>query len=428
VARDLTRPTWPLPWWVVVGPAVVVAVATGVVMAKPAGWAYITAARVSGLPAEALLVVGPVTAVAACWIGERFTNRHSPLASPVLPRSSGVLGLRVLGVLAVCWGVAFVLVAGGAVAWWWFRATGGTFHPVEVVLALVRLEFFIVSGFMIGTIVARWYAALITLAWAVLWVLVLPLQYAVMLPERSTNLEYFLFPAVAASNHRDLAGSVMGVVAGWWVCVLAAFTLAVVGWFAAVARGSRLPVGAGASALVVLAAGGLALPALLPTPFVDSPPPPVTCSAGRVLEVCVTQEQQPVLPELVSEVDEALAPMGSHLPADLRRVVSLDAVPTLTAEGRRPEELLTISVGSGGPDDVAFAMGVSLAGLDACEAEDPGIDWAFDFASWLAPGSAYATPPEYNPLIGIDREAVLAWYSDNSSALRACTYTGDGPD
>ncbi|MCM3662629.1 hypothetical protein M3148_16780 [Georgenia satyanarayanai] len=317
--------------------------------------------------------------------------------------------------------------ASAGVALWWVRSTGGTFHPVEIVVAVLRLEFFIVSGFMIGALVSRWYAALLSLAWSLLWVLVLPLQYAVVLPERRTNLEYFLFPALTASNHRDLDAAVVLLVALWWLSVIAVFLLATVGWFTAVARGSRRLAGIGAGGLVATFAGGVLLPAVASPPFVDGSPPPLACTTTEFVDMCVTEEERPVLAEVSARLDGVLGRMGPHLPRDLRQAASSEALTAMVASGADADSVLQISFGSGGLGDIEFDVAVNMAGLSACSGGDPGASWAFFFASWLVPESRYADPPEYNPLTGVDRDVVLAWYADNASALRSCSYDGDGP-
>lgn len=426
MASELIRATWPLPWWALAIPALAIAVATGIVMAQPGQWLYVAPARASGLPAEALITVGPLVAVASCWVAERFVNRHSPLASPILPRAGGALGFRALVVLVVGWALVFSLVVCGALAFWRERATGGEFYPVEVVLSVVRLEFFIVSGFIIGTVVARWHAGIWALGWSAFWSQAAPTLYSAWMPGRSSNLEYFIFPALAASDHRDLSARAMSLVLIWWIFVIAALTLAMAGWYGLMAGRSRVLVGVGAFSLGVAATLGVALPIVARGAFVDGSPQPLSCASVRELTACVTQEQRSVLPPIVPRIEEAIDRMGSHLPADVSLVASNDAVPTALAAGYRMREILTLNLGSSSLSDPAFDMGVGLAGLDACSSGRPGAAWAFHFASWLAPDSNLAIPVEENPLLGIHDEKVLAWYTANEEALRDCNYTGDG--
>src|SRR5699024_1711044 len=201
-------------------------------MSGPRSWAYIALDRVSGLPGQSLMAVGPIVCLAAAAVAGRYVNRRSPMAYPTMPRSAGQLGLRVLAVIAAGWGLAFLGISGGGMAWWQYRSTGGAAYWLELPVTLLHLEFFIVSGFLIGAVVARWHAVLWTLLWSALWVLVLPVEYTVQFPGRTTNLEYFLFPAVQASRHRDLVGPVVTVVMGWMLCVVAVLVLITTGWFA----------------------------------------------------------------------------------------------------------------------------------------------------------------------------------------------------
>lgn len=419
--------TWPLPWASVVGPAILVVLATGWSMSGPRSWAYIALDRASGLPGQSLMAVGPIVCLAAAGVAGRYVNRHSPLASPTLTRGGGQLGLRVLAVIAAGWGLSFLLASGGGLVWWQYRSTGGAAYGLELPAALLHLEFFIATGFLIGAVVARWHAMLWTLPWSALWVLVLPIEYTVQFPSRTTNLEYFLFPAVQASRHRDLVGPVVAAVMVWMLCVIAVLVLITKGWFALRARRTGSFLAVGSVAVVVLAGVGMALPAWLPTPFTDSAPPRLACVDEHPLQVCVTQAQRPVLTTLTTQAEHALARMGDHLPAGLRVVASTDAAPALISDGDAHESILEVSVGTNGLDDVDFRIGAALGGLDACQSGSAGASWAFAFASWLAPESQYALDRADPVFAAAGDEAVLDWYTANESALRTCSYDGPGP-
>jgi len=424
---ELSRVTWPLPWWVVVAPGLGIAAVAIAVMWRPFDWVYVSPSWVSGLPAESLMTVGPFASICACWIAERFVNRNSPLASPVRPRSRASLGLGVLGVLSLHWALVFAVAVAGAGWFWSTRSTGGSFEAIEYALAIMRLEFFVVSGYLIGVVVARWWASLVTLAWSIFWVIVAPIQYVLLLPERTTGLEQYMFPGIAAGSHPGLDWQVLLVVAAWWIGVLVALLMMVAGSLANVARYTRRAFRAGLVAIAVVVTAGMTLPVLLPSPFLTNPLLPLSCEQGRVLEVCVTGEQEPTLAILVSEADRALERMGRHLPDDLQTVASGDAVAAVVDSGLDPEQVVAVNVGVSGTDDVTFDVGAHLGGLGACTGGDSANQWTFNFASWFAPASVYGPPAEYNPLTEHDRATVLSWYAENEGALRSCSYTGDGP-
>lgn len=426
--RDLARWSWPVPWWVVAIPGLLVVAGAGVTMTEPAGWAYISPAAVSGLPHQALVPVGPLAAVSACWVAERFLDRRSPLAAPTLPRASGAQGTRVMGVLALWWAGLFLLTTAAGGLWWAVQATGGTASPVRFVMALAQLEFFVLSGLLIGVVVARWYASLLALAWSMLWVLVIPVEYAVAFPDRRSGLETFMFPALAGEGGAgELHPALVAGLVLWWVVVLGGLMLLIRGWLAQVAGyGSRLLITGG----VVIAAGaaaGLLLPAWAPDREHQALSEPIVCMDGEVLQVCVTQEQQPALGELAEEVDRALTRIGDHLPADYHTVASPAAQPRVYASGVARERVLTANLSLHGTDDVTFDIGTSLVGLENCAGEDRATTWAFEFASWYAPHSEYGWPAEQSSLAAFTEEEVWDWYTQNQQDLRACDYQGDGP-
>ena len=429
---ELRRVTWPLPWWVVAVPGLFTALVSFLVVARAEDWAYIALARLSGMPAESLLVTGPLVAVSAAWVGERFLNRNSPLSAPILVRASGAQGVRVLCVLACGWGAAHILGSGAAVILRARDATGGVFYPVEVLLSLCGLWFFIVTGLFLGSAVSRWHAALWAGLWALLWVYLFPVYYPDIVRGGSSNIEYFLFPALPSVDHRRLDAWVMGVVVAWWIAVLAVLAALFVAWFRHVARlSSRALWGASVGACSV-AGLGLLLPSVLPAPFVDGVPGPVACSEGRHLKVCVTQEQERMLQSLVPRVDATLDRMGGNLPPELTTVASYHAVHPLESAGLDEASLLVVNVGTAGSPTVEFDIATSLAGLQACapDSSDPrAVGWAFAFGQWLAPEVTYLSPddPTLAQLARTDESVVLGWYMDNSQLLRSCAYVGDGP-
>ncbi len=425
---ELLRVTWPLPWWSVVAPAVLIALVTLVTMLEPMQWIYIAPARASGLPSQALLTAGPMAAAFAAWLAIKFVNRRSPMASPALHRVR-LLGLRVVLTAAVTWGAAFAVVSSSLFAFWISRSTGGAAYPVELALGVLRFEFFVLSGYAIGVVIARWHGVVWALLWSALWLFVAPMIYTSLLPGRTSNIEYLIFPAISALNHRDLVLGPTLMVVAWWSGVLLAIVLFLYGWFATLSRASRASFACFA-ALPLSVIAGVALPSLVESPFQDASSTPIVCApTDAKVEVCVTAEQRPVLPDVAALASPALARIEGHLPVSMETVASTDAVPALVRSGLRPSDVLQVNVSSNGLGDIAFDIGTSLGGLDACGPNDmEGATWAFAVASWLAPTSIYADPPEANPLTSFDDEAVLQWYVENQGDLSRCAYTGVGPE
>lgn len=333
-----------------------------------------------------------------------------------------------LGVVTIGWGGAFLVGSLATLIYLDARATGGSIYLIEVAIAVLRLEFFVVSGFAFGYLIARWYSPIVALVWSVLWVFVLPLEYAALVPSSATNLEYFLFPALTALPHRALAWPV-AVVAGWWVMVVGALGMVILGWARRAAGGTWTLLGSGVAVTLVVAGTGFGLPRLLPDVFVDRAGEPLACQEGARLEFCVSAEQAVVLPEMIARVEPVLDRMGDALPPDLRAVVSDSAAPAVLASGLEPHEFLTLNVGTAGIPYVEFDVAVSLGGLSECDTGRPETAWAFAFGQWLVPDGprGLESSPELDALLAATDEDVLAWYSSNEEAIRACGYLGAGP-
>lgn len=432
MAREITRLTWPLPWWIVAIPAAVIAVVSYIGVNQASAWAYISSARLSGMPSEALIVAGPIACISAAWIAERFTNRNFPLASPTVVRASGAHGLRILAVLVGAWAMAHVLGAMTSIAVQLARATGGTFHPIEVLLSVFALTFFVVTGFTIGAVIARWHAPLWAALWSFLWALAFPLYYPDISLGSGTNIEYFMFPALPSIDHRSLSLGVMTVLVVWWIVVLGSLTALVYGWYRRVARESGTTLVGSGVAVAAVAVVGFVIPVAVPSPFVDGEPMALSCTQGRHMDICVTEEQQEVLDEVVPRVDTVLDRMGAHLPEGLKAVVSDYGLSAAEADGLDDSEILVMNVGTGGMPTIEFDVALSLAGLPACDPDtsnSTAVSWAFAFGQWLAPEGDYLlqTDPMLAELDQAEPEDVLAWYTTNQDELRACTYTGNGP-
>lgn len=86
---EAIRVTWPLPWWLILVPAVLLAGHTMFQVFTATGWLYISPSRLSGLPTEVLAVTGPFISAYTAWVAWRFSSRSSPLASPVSPLVGG---------------------------------------------------------------------------------------------------------------------------------------------------------------------------------------------------------------------------------------------------------------------------------------------------------------------------------------------------
>lgn len=434
--REITRGTWPLPWWVVAVPSVVVMVGAFLAVWRASTWLYISPARLSGMPSESLVFLGPLTAMLAAWVGERFTNRNSPLAWPILLRASGVQGLRVLTVLVTALGLGFLVGSGAAAAVLLARATGGQFVVVMPVVALLTLAFFTVSGFVIGAMLARWHAPIWALAWGLAWVLIVPLYYSDVVsslaPGRGANADYLLFPAPTALEVSiSTAAATVGIL--WWAIVLSVLGFALWAWYLAVAGHARRMAVIAAVALALLPVLAFTLATRLASPFVDERVQGLVCQHGRYLQVCGTDVQQPALAEVTTRVDAVLDRLDGHLPGGLTAAVSHAGIDSAEGERLTPTQVLPIHFNTHGTSGLEFSVATNLAGLESCagisDVAMDGADWALAFGQWLAPGidAAPAGDVKLERLNALPREQVLTWYTANESALRACTYAGTGP-
>ncbi len=287
------------------------------------------------------------------------------------------------------------------------------------------------SGFGFGVTIARWHAPLWGLLWGLLWVWVIPIYAQGLLPFPSKNVEYFLFPGLSASDHRSLDMGVVAAILGWWLLVPASGVLALWLWFRVAARSVHWrALLIGAVVPVVVAGCGVGLAHALPSPFVDSSPPPAKCTTRGTLEYCVTQEQAPQLNDLVSKTAPAIQRMGSAWPATIRRVVSF----SLAGEGN-PPAAGDIGVNVTSASGIATAemdIGAGLAGLAACDpahSSQESIGWALTFAQWMAksPDARPDLDPRAASLWNASDDQVKAWYTRNSGDLLHCRYSGPGP-
>lgn len=426
---ELTRLTWPLPWWVALMPAVVIAIVSYLYVAQASDWAYIEQARLSGMLRESVIIIGPIACLCAAWVAERFTNRRSPLSWSTHPRAAGQQGLRILGVIAVAWMIGQMVGGGVSTLVQEARATGGTFYGIELVFAALSLVFFTVSGFLIGAVVCRWHAVLWAALWSLLWVGVLPLYYSDFFVDSGRNTEYFIFPALQSSDHRALEPVTVGVLLVWWIIVVVCL-----GWFLRAWYRSRARVGHGSllvsgGAVVLLAAAGFVLPHILPASFNDEHPRPLACEPLGQLEVCLIDEQIPMLDVVAEGVQPVIDRMGEHLPEQITTILSYRAIPAALASGYQPDEFLVVNVGTTGDLDLQLDVGMSLGGIDACESSGRAVNWAFAFGHWVSgtsdPGS------QADPLVQLldskPEDVVLDWYSEHASEIRNCAYVGDGP-
>ncbi len=424
--------TWPLPWWVAVVPAVVVAVVSFVYVNQASTWAYVAPAQLSGMLRESVTYAGPLVCICAGWVAERFTNRHSPLSWSTLPRSSGAQGLRILGVVTAAWvtgqlagGIPAIIVQAG-------RATGGTLYLVEIPLAAAGLAFFIVTGFLIGAVTSRWHAPLLAAGWSSFCVAILPLYYSDVVPDSGRNTEYYLFPALTASDHRDLDVVTMSTVVVWWLLVLVSLVVATRGWYRARARGDDRALMAPGAAVAVICSLGLLLPHVTPSAFVDGDEDALACTGAEGLDVCVLAEQEPLLGQIVAGIGPVTRRMGEHFPAEVTAVFSYRAVPAALAEGYRPGEFLAVNAGISGAESVDLDLAMSLAGISSCEADrsdQRALRWAFVLGEWISGGSdtEWSDDPLARGLAARSDAEILDWYSRHSSSILSCTYVGSGP-
>jgi hypothetical protein len=432
--RELTRLTWPLPWWVVTAPAVLVAAVSYLYVSQAAGWPYIVGARLSGMLRDSLVITGPVVCIAATWVAERFVNRRSPTAATTLPRASGQQGLRILAVIAAAWCAA--LAAGGwtSTLVQFSHATGGSLYYIEFLLfPILSLCFFVVSGFLIGTMIARWHAVLWSCLWCLWWLGALQLYYTSILPDPQTSTEFFIFPAPSAGHRSQLSVEPILAIAGWWLLVLAALTALLAAWYRHRARVGRrgLPVAVGG--VVGACVLGIVLQQGLPTPFPrQAAVVPITCRTLAPVKVCLTDEQQPMLDEVMRRSRPVIERMGSHLPQQIQVIASSDAVPALLSQGYRKDQLISVGVGMSGARTLEMDIGTGLAGLGSC---DPGtsdqraISWGFALGTWIARDldPSRTIDPLRKALDKLPAEKVLTWYSQHATQILACRYTGPGP-
>lgn len=370
--REIGKLTWPLPWWVVVLPAILVMVISYLVVGEGRDWAYTAPAKLSGLAKQSLLFIGPITSVSAAWIAERFTNRHSPLSDPILPRGRGAQGLTILAVIGTYWGCAF------------------------------------------------------------LWVFGFPLAYAYIFVGPSTNLEYFLFPTIQSSNHKPLQTSLMALLVVWWICVLVAMVLLLKKWFATRSGASMRLMTFPIALIVACGFVGLIMPKILPSPFIDGRPTTLSCEPALGIEVCVTKEQELVLPEVLAQSLEFLAQFDEIIPDEIHMIVSSYGIPEAEDRGLNDLELLTINVGPHGFQTLEFDLAASLGGVPACSPQFSGqdsINWSFAVASWLLPDNplSHGEAPQVQQINAVSLESALSWYETNQRELRACEYKGSGP-
>lgn len=432
--RELTRITWPLPWWSIAGPAVLIAAVCAYFLSTSRHWAYIDPARLSGLAAASVSVSGVAAALAAAWIAERFANRRSPLAWPVAPRADGRMILRLAGVASSRWALALLLTGSLGTYAAGRSATGGHFYVIETAFGIANLAFFTVSGLCIGLVGARWHAPLWAAAWAAGWLWVVPVYSGPLFPYPSKGVEAFLFPQTTAGNHGPVDEFVLLVLLVWWVLVVAAFVLVAWAWQRLVAGMlTRIPMLACALSLPGVAALGVGLAHALPSPILPDVPQPAVCeplqAKLRSLDVCVTAEQRPILGDVRARLREPVDRIGPAWPTDIRRIASFD----VSGKGRDPEPgSLGINVSSHGARSVAMDVGVGLAGLDRCPVDGSApmaVNWALAFGRWLArdPEARAIPDPQDQSLSRASDDEVRRWYAANADALRACAYTGSGP-
>lgn len=438
---ETSKLTWPVPWWVLAVPALIVAALTAWYISRASGWAYVSLPRLSGQPRESGIITGPLVCVCAAWIAERFTNRRSPIAWPIAPRASGALGRRVLLVLVATLVAAQLLGAVPALAYQYSRALGGEFFPIEVLAASLDLTFFTATGFLIGTVIARWWAPLAAVLWAGFWIYIAPIAYTITFPDRGTNIEYFMFPATVGQDHRSLSTPVMVAVIVWWALVLTTIVTTTVGWHRFLARkGAKLLTVAG---LATAAATGMGFSAstLLPSPFIDGATSDVVCTPLDQTQVCLAVEQMPMLEEIRARAQPVLDRLG-EVPPGIEAIASSRAITTLTAQGRPATAFIRISVSTYGARTIEFDVGVGFGGLAACVptadtvpgTDQPviapdGVNWAFAIGHWLAQDPE--SDPEHQPLerklADTDPSTVRAWYAKNAQTILSCAYAGDGP-
>lgn len=429
--REAAGVSWPLPWWVTIVPGLVVGGLTFGITLTASSWPYVAPARLSGMIGQAQELTGPVACVCAAWVAERFVNRRSPLAPTTATRADGRQGMRVLVNIAASWVGLLALGGLAAVALVLRDATGGHYYISQAIVDVLQAAFFVVSGFAMGVVIARWHAPLWALIWSLAWVWIVPVYSGGLFPYPSRNVEYLLFPGQPASDHQKLNEVSLFLIISWWLVVLVVWAACLIIWFRGVGRLlPRRVVPVCAVALVAAAASGVFLSHVAPSPFDPAQPSAAVCGTKAQLEYCVTPEQRVLLPKFIAATYPSVARMGFAWPKSVHRLVSF----SVAGEGTRPPKGdLGVSVTStSGIPSAQMDVGAGLAGLDACGSgrnNPAATSWAFDFAQWLArsPDGRSDSSAQARSLWDSSDGVVRRWYVANSAALLKCQYTGPGP-
>jgi len=434
--RRVFNPFWPLPLWVTVIPSFILAIFTFWYAFQAGNWAYVAPARLSGMLRESLMISGPLVAALAAWVANGFTNRYSLQGASHLPKVTVFQRLRLLFLLAVTWSSGFLI--GGLFSVWLImrRATGGAIYPLEFTIATISLCWFVIVGFSIGTIVSRWWSPLLVLAIGYIWVYIVPLFYSIFVPSTGSNIEYFMFPAIAAQDHRSLAPAPLAVILLWWIVQLSVLLFMLGSWYQWISRANRNRFPICVVALFCIAACGLLISNLSASPFRDNFSENLVCQSvgsDSNLQVCVTSQQQPVISSIIAEVPTILERMGSAFPEHFTTVLSYQALPIALAQGNPAEQILPVNVGiDAGATNVALDLAVNLSGFSACLSNQGGSATPFvvGLTAWIADGQApldWASNPDYIRLNDLPVQTVRQWYSDNSSDILTCQHVSGTP-
>lgn len=398
---------------------------------RASAWAYVDPARLSGMMRESVVITGPVGCLAATWVAERFTNRRSPLAVPTAVRATGGQGLTILWVLLLSWCAAQVIAGAIATLVQFARATGGTLYPLETAFGVASLAFLIATGFVIGVVVARWHALIWSAVWCLFWIGVVPVYGSTFLSSSRNSVDVFVQLAPSAVSHDPIRSMSLVVPLLWWLLVLGAVALLLLGWFRRKARVSAAALAAGSIAMVICFGIGAWLPAGLPGPYRDDGEPrSIECTSGAV-RICLTAEQRPLLAQIVARSTPVIGRVGKSWPADLTTIASSGAAETLARQGVSQDQIVRLNVSSYGANTVEMDIGTALSGLPSCSggtSDQRSAQWAFSLGSWISQDDRYLghTAPEFS-LDGFSDVQIFTWYRENAAAIRDCRYDGPGP-
>lgn len=426
---DLGLITWPLPWWAVAPPSLVIAAMTYWTFSQTSSWVYISRPVLSGLPREAVFGTGPLSCVMAALIAATFLDRRTQLSWPIAPRAAWQLQLRVTLMLMGWWCAAFALIAGAYTLMLLTRSDAGHYYPAEALLAVPMLAVFIATGSVIGVLVSRWWAPAIALIVAGVMTF-LPselLRHVGFDPTIAAPLVFYL---TGAFDHRALLASGAIALTAWWWAGLLATLLLLVGLARGFAGRGWITLALGTTACLGIA--GLTMPLANAALFTPDTPSAALCKSTTFgAQVCVATEEQELLPLLLSET-ERMAARVDYWPEAYTLIASDRGWDSFRAEQSNQSEASTLVVPLSvyGTTGAVQTIAGLLSGLNTCIDQNRATGPTYELALWILddPGSVefLAQSPDWSPVPSETDDDVRTWYTENREALLTCAYTPEG--